>query len=392
MPEQAETHSRAGSPRFTLDGSRELELHVASICSRVLEELLPIIGARSLDALVLGGGYGRGQGGVLRTPEGDRPYNDLEFYVFVRGNRLWQERRCRLGLARCTNRLAPAAGIHLELKLDSMKRFRLNPVTMFSYDLVSRHRILYGRADLFTGCEHHLRAEQIPLAEATRLLFNRCSGLLLSKESLQQDSLTAQPADFVGRNLAKAQLGLGDAVLTAFGQYHWDCLKRHARVEQLRPDGSMPWLRTIQTLHGKGVEFKLRPQHISKAITQFRAEHAQLAGLALQVWLWLETRRLNCNFATAADYAFHRGRKWPGTAAWKNLLLNVRTFGLKSVFDSYAPRYPRERLFNALSLLLWSEQSNNGKETELLRKQLRAEAHDWWGLVNAYKQLWPPYG
>ena len=45
----------------------------------------------------LGGGYGRGEGGVLRSPESgeDQPYNDLEFYVFTRGSALIAERRFR---------------------------------------------------------------------------------------------------------------------------------------------------------------------------------------------------------------------------------------------------------------------------------------------------------
>ena len=38
-----------------------------------------------LSAVVLGGGYGRGEGGVLRTEHGDHLYNDLDFFVFADG-------------------------------------------------------------------------------------------------------------------------------------------------------------------------------------------------------------------------------------------------------------------------------------------------------------------
>jgi hypothetical protein len=279
------------------------------------------------------------------------------------------------------------------LKVDSIKRLQRSPITMFSYDLVARHRIVYGKADLFRLCQHHLLAKTIPLAEATRLLFNRCTGLLLSKELLQRSSLTPEEADFIGRNLAKAQLALGDALLAASGQYHWDCLKRHAQIEQLTLDKPVAWLRQIRTLHRKGTEFKLRPQRISKSVAEFKAEHTEIAGLALEVWLWLEARRLNCEFANPLEYALHRAQKCAGTSVWKNLLLNVRTFGPRAVFDSYARRYPRERLFNALSLLLWHAEPTTGrKETFHLQRQLRTDAYDWAGLVQAYKQLWPPYG
>ena len=45
--------------------------------------------------LLLGGGYGRGEGGVYRGPEGQGAalYNDLEFYVLTVGMRSFPELR-----------------------------------------------------------------------------------------------------------------------------------------------------------------------------------------------------------------------------------------------------------------------------------------------------------
>lgn len=71
--------------RFTLNGSDALEQHLARVCKRVLAGIGHIIPEHELEGLALGGGYGRGEGGVLTTTAGDRPYNDLEFYVLVRG-------------------------------------------------------------------------------------------------------------------------------------------------------------------------------------------------------------------------------------------------------------------------------------------------------------------
>jgi hypothetical protein len=71
------------SKRFTIDGSPELERHLESLCELVRIEVLKAIPPRKLQALVLGGGYGRGEGGVLQTDNGDQPYNDLEFYMFL---------------------------------------------------------------------------------------------------------------------------------------------------------------------------------------------------------------------------------------------------------------------------------------------------------------------
>ena len=104
---------------------------------------------------------------------------------------------------------------------------------MFYYDLVVGHRWLFGRGGEFEDCEHHRAAHRIPLDEATRLLMNRSSGLLFSKTLIEKNEFTSADADFVRRNISKAQLALGDVVLTAFGRYHSSCRERHRRLEKL---------------------------------------------------------------------------------------------------------------------------------------------------------------
>jgi len=393
MQRQSQPESSAQLRRFTIDGSEALESHLGEICAEVGKGIHAILPAEHVEAVVLGGGYGRGQGGVLRTEDGDQPYNDMEFYVFIRGNHLWREHRYGTALGELANRLSSQARLHVEFKVDSLARLRQSPVTMFSYDLVSGHRIVIGPGEVFHGCNHHLQAEKIPAAEATRLLLNRGTGLLLAKELLHHPKLELDELDFVARNLAKAQLALGDAVLTACGQYHWSCSERGMWLKQLDTLDSLSWLPQVRVYHEYGTEFKLHPQRRLWPISELKRQHETIAGLALQVWLWLENRRLNCTFASARDYAFDPVEKCSGTSVWRNFLLNLRTFGPKAVLDTHVARYPRERLFNALALLLWNDGEPQGiTERRHLQKQLRTGASEWGGLLRAYKQIWPKYG
>jgi len=386
------------SQRFTTNGSLELENQLGRMCQKILTEIQALIPCKKLEGLVLGGGYGRGEGGVLRSDAGDRPYNDLEFYVFISGNRLLNERFYGDKLRDLGERLSPEAGLHVEFKIDSVQRLRRNPVSIFSYDLVAGHKIIMGDEQLFADCEQHLDPSGIPLSEALRLLFNRCTGLLLAREILDclepaQPGLTADQADFVGRNLAKAQLCLGDSVIAALGQYHWSCTEREKRLSKLDVSESMPWLNEVKAHHKAGVEFKLQPRQISKSIAQFEQERRELGALALQVWLWLENRRLGCNFESVRDYAFHRSAKCPDTSPWRNYLLNLRSFGAKAALAPLSLRYPRERLFNALSLLLWNgEIAKEPQTVRHLQRQLVTNAADWPGFVTAYKKIWAHYG
>jgi hypothetical protein len=238
-----------------------------------------------------------------------------------------------------------------------------------------------------------LSASRIPLEEGTRLLFNRCSGLLLVKELLRNPTLSPKNADFIGRNLAKAQLALGDVVLIAFGRYHWDCVQRHRRLCELPSNSALPWFDKVRQHHGAGVEFKLHPRRELEAIHKFRERLQELSSLSLHVLLWHENRRLDHSFSSARDYAFSPSEKWPGQPSWRNLLLNLRTFGLKATHDSLARRYPRERLLNSLALLLWEgDLADDWAARKHVQRQLQTPASNWSELVATYKQLWPSYG
>ncbi len=379
--------------RFTIDGSAELEKRLEQLCDRVREGVTAAIPAKEIDAIVLGGGYGRGEGGVLRDDMEDKPYNDFEFYVFLRGSRVLNDRRHRGKLHELGERLSVDAGMAVEFKIDVIDRWKDSAVTMFSYDLVAGHRVIFGNERIMDDCGHHLRAPAIPLSEATRLMFNRCSGLLMARELLDKRRLTREEADFTGRNLAKLQLALGDAALTVFGEYHWSVCERNRRLAALDAGELNPWMAEIRAHHITGMEFKLHPSVASKSVEEFEVEHRQLTALARRLWLWLESRRLKQSFETVSDYALSTVEKCPETSAWRNFLLSIRTFGFKALPEASSFRYPRERLFNALALLLWdADATSKPRLLRRLQQLLHTDAPDWAGLVSVFKRVWPAYG
>ena len=380
---------RQAPGRFTLDGSADLERHLASVCEKVRAEVRALIPSAKLDGLLLGGGYGRGEGGVLRTGAGDQPYNDLEFYVFVRGNAVFAERKYRAALHALGHRLSPAAGLEVEFKVLTLGKLRRAAPSMFFYDLVSGHRWLIGDDSLLAGCEHHRAACDIPLHEATRLLMNRCSGLLFSAERLRRAQFGPEEADFVGRNLAKVQLALGDVLLTAAGQYHWSCRERHQRLLRLENFGNELCRDALCRHHAAGVGFKLHPVRSAADYQELSQQHAELSALARQVWLWLENLRLKTAFISPREYAMSATDKCPETSALRNRLVNAKTFGPAAGIPAGSARYPRQRLFHALCLLLWEK--NFLADAALLRRvqcELNTGARDFAGLVAAYEQLW----
>jgi hypothetical protein len=372
--------------RFTLNGSKQLEEHLENICAEFAEGVRAIIPESQLEGIALGGGYGRGEGGVLETSHGDRPYNDLEFYIFVRGHPWFAQKRFARRLGELAEDLGQFAGVEMEFKIDSVTLLRRRTPSLFDHDLIMGHRWLLGDDRLFAGCEQHRDPQKLPLSEATRLLMNRCSGLLFAREKLSPNRFRTEDADFVCRNISKTELALGDAVLIALGKYHWSCLERGQRLRRLRAAAELPWIQEIRKRHGEGIQFKLQPYRSRLSRAALLQQLLLTSALALRVWLWLEERRLGVEFQYPTDYVASPIDKWPDTRGGRNWLANLRVFGLRSSFFPRCWRHPRNRILNALTMLLWLRaESSVSLKHEVQQELLLPGAN---GLIRAYRERW----
>jgi hypothetical protein len=370
--------------RFTVHGGPGLEFRMAYLCQRVARGVQSCIPGHLLEGLALAGGYGRGEGGVLRTETGEHPYNDLEFFVFVRGLPRVNDFRFGEALQKLGHSLSEVAGIEVEFKILSLAKLRTSTPTMFYYDLFMGHRWLIGGEELLAGCAQHGDASRIPLHEATRLLMNRCSGLLYAKERLQRETFTSEDADFVHRNLAKAQLAMGDVLLAASGNYHWSCRERAQRLQGL--PSAFCELSAVREQHAFGVCFKLLPSVCAASQSELQSRHDRISGLAQKLWLWLESERLGGAFISVTDYALASASKCPEQPWWKNLAINLRTFKARMFHAGAITRYPRERLLRSLSLLLWGV--TDSRQQTMVSTCLQSPALSLRESVQAYTNLW----
>ncbi|HZZ20304.1 MAG TPA: hypothetical protein VFE25_13085 [Opitutaceae bacterium] len=376
--------------RFTLDGDDALEAHLSRACEQVVSGIRGLVPGRSLEAVILGGGYGRGEGGVLACDGGDQPYNDLEFYVAIRGLRHLNEFLYHRRLEVLAEILTPIVGVEVEFKVTSLHELSAKPASMFSYDLALGHRVAWARdpEGIPALLERHGDAGAIPLSEASRLLMNRSSGLLFAREKLDQAELTPADADFVKRNIAKAQLACGDAVLVAHGQYHWSCRRRHRRLEGLAGYAHDPFYKAVLLNHAIGVQFKLRPERQEQTRADMETSWTEVSRLTRACWLWTESRRLGRAFWTVRDYVGSSCPKGPKSSPLSNVVLNARAERRVRWSRRFAA-HPRERVFHTLSLLLWAPDEIPDEERhELLENEIGRRPRSREGWIEAYRTLW----
>ena len=207
-----------------------------------------------LQAIVLGGGYGRGEGGIRHTPGGPHLYNDLDLFVFADG----ADPRAAAEIDRRLKELSPRWEKELGIAVDfgpvkNLKDLRKVGRTLMFQELLRGWQLVWGELDLGRWIEP-LDAEELPYSEAVRLLLNRGMGLVLAADRLRTGE---NDPDFIVRNLNKAILGGGDALLLAAGEYRWhgndraEAYAGHVRREGL-PEG-------YAALYAKAWRWKLEP-------------------------------------------------------------------------------------------------------------------------------------
>ena len=193
-----------------------LENHTAcgdAEAEELLTRILSEIGEQLSDtglSVYLGGSYGRGEGGVREDRQNGILYNDLDFFVFSRNS----VPRAGELLHEISEKYEKELNVDIDFsRVMSVQDIRKNAQRLMMQELKRGYRLVCGE-DLLTEFLPEINAGDLLFSEACRLLLNRGMGLLLAGEKISSGSADT---DFILRNLCKAVLGSGDAVLISEG-------------------------------------------------------------------------------------------------------------------------------------------------------------------------------
>lgn len=218
---------------------------------RIVDDAIQQIGAEinaldipMLGGVVLGGGYGRGEGGVFEDNGPQNPHlsNDLDFYVVTVENASSADIEA---IARTLEPISLKWSEKLGIDVDFCTpktpwRIKHDQERLMIQELVHGYFNVAGKKgeELFKDIAR-LQPSALPWTEAIRLLVNRGAGLLLCTEPGRDDV-------FIVRNINKCILGIGDARLIAGNNYKWKAVDRAALLNN--------------ELYTKALEWKFRPK------------------------------------------------------------------------------------------------------------------------------------
>ncbi len=232
---------------FTACGDPDAE----ELLERVLLEIRGALSGTGL-CVVLGGSYGRGDGGVRKDRENGILYNDLDFFVFARK----KTANAEVVLKELAEKYEKELKIDVDFSsIMSVEDIKNNAKRLMMQELKRGYHLVCGE-DLLAEYLPALPSEKLPFSEACRLLLNRGMGLLLAGEKISNGSTES---DFILRNIYKAVLGAVDAMLISAGEYRWQISERLTHIE--KSDMPENW----KKLYREAVEFKRSPHRKAKA-------------------------------------------------------------------------------------------------------------------------------
>jgi hypothetical protein len=329
--------------KYTLRGDAAFDEMLDKCLASVAEAVEDSGVSDSIAAIVLGGGYGRGEGGVFAGGGREkRPYNDLDFFVIAENVGFLKRKKIDRGMAGLGKALSAELGVEVDFgPAKTLKQLSRVSPTMLWQELKEGHLVIYGDRDVLQALPYY-DLRDLPRVEGLQLLLNRGAGLLLAKQLLEKGDNSRDELDFIGRNLYKAVLACGDVFLLIQKQYCFPILERLARLEDSKGKKIDP---QDVDLYEKAVEFKLSPRICTMS------ELIELQALAMN--LYEKTCRyffsvcygLTINNLQELNRAFEEedpfSKDFSCREKVKNTLLNLacmRRFGWRYMLSGRNPR------------------------------------------------------
>ena len=361
------------SHRFTALGNTELEARIARDLERIAEVAVDRVGER-FHALVLGGGYGRGEGGGRQRDGAWEPYNDYDLFLIMEGLPAWQRSSMRSEMAAVGRSLEEDLGLEVELSAIRIQDVGKLPFTMMWCELVGGHHVVRGCSEALHAAPE-MSLERLPLFEGVHYLSNRAALILWSLvEDLGKDR--------TWKFIHKAWLAVGAAALIGERRFRIGYDRRLQALEDHQPEAlagiSMLLDRYREAAHARQ---QPAPAPAAEVVDERREE---VTRALLRSWRWLEELRLDTRYTNFEQYALLPNLLEKSWSRWPmNTLRHVRLLGGAGLQPLFAlTEHPRTRAIRAIPALLERRQPS----PEFAR--LVGGGRDWSTVAKRCLDLW----
>jgi len=244
-------------------------------------------------ALILIGGYGRGEGGIVLKNGMYRPHNNLDL-LYIHNNKI-DENRVVLANSKLQEiSIKYDIGIDMSV-INKQKLMRLDGLVI-GYDMRHGHKVLLGESTFLK--EHKtFSLYNIDPVDIRQLLVNRGTLLLINRLLLSKENLSLDEKKLVIKHAIKAIIGYGDALLFFNDSYHWSYAQKQSNMSEAKNIDD-----DIKELYAQALLFRFKPDYDAYLKKDLKAWNEELVKTLSFVHLSCEKMNLGKSDLTWENY------------------------------------------------------------------------------------------
>lgn len=254
--------------RFTIYNDESVDLQIGHQLETIVKVIVNTIG-RNVESIILGGGFGRGEGSIKFTEKGNvLPLKDYDIMVIVKRkpdsktvNHIYRKAYSALSFSNPEERLFRFSDFVIDLSFTTIKRLKLFP-DIATYEFKVASSLLYGKD---VRKEIPWEVTDIPLSSGWRLLFEKMTGLIghFPHEYLVKGHMNQRSKEMLIYECYKTYVEIATALCLLMGCYAPSFSKRSelfkANFSKRLPELSER-LPELPDLVAKATSFKLEPR------------------------------------------------------------------------------------------------------------------------------------
>ena len=336
--------------KYSIRGSDAFDARLGQDFARVARALEQSPDRAQLRALVLLGGYGRGEGTPRIVADRQEPFNDYDFVVVSAPMNRRQGKALQARLRLLEQQLSQALGLPIDLQLYTDNGLCRAEFSMLNYEMRYGHKVVWGDPNALAAMPAYPH-DRVPLSEGTRLLLNRGKLLLDVRRALRAGcELSADERLRFVKFLYKALLAFGDCALLMSHAYDLSYAVKKARIaDRLAP--GVPDAPFLIERYRAAVALKEWGDYAFLPEYPLADEFERIRKYYLRFLPWYEAARAQ---AAQEPASFPSPDDAP---AWKTAVYNAQAFGRGAL--TWGPAlwraHPRLRLYRALPFLLTND-------------------------------------
>ena len=215
--------------KLSLKGSVHFEEKMTKLLNDISSDIEASIVSSSYTCVILIGGYGRGEGGVIKIQNVEFPHNNLDFLIVSKNIGKTKEIELKNNIHSIIASHCSHFNIDFDLSLIGEFKLRICEPLVITYDIKYGHKVISGDFSFFTHMSR-FDVENIPDWDIRNLMVNRGTLLTINDLILAKKDHTMKDLKTIIKHCVKAIIGYGDALLYYQGQYHYSYVEKKIRM------------------------------------------------------------------------------------------------------------------------------------------------------------------